>query len=428
MKYSILLVLSILIILIQTVNATNARVEAMGKNPTFFLDDATIFQNPANATLYSSALYGELGYYTQSDLTPVKRGSNHDAWTPFFGGLFDFHVDSLMPNPKVTIGGIVGRDDRNLKRLIPKWVVEHGDSVAIPGSVTDFDGFLAATTPDGSAIGAHVYVALQDGLGDGSNVQGNAHSSVLSMDLGSNFIIFGESTAEVTLGLARLQFGPERRTFLDPGLFSLWSHGRLFLEMDRVQGQLVPAYRVQVLEVPGFREDHYRLSLGYNVVIPRGLFWVGVHGFRSKSTARGLSLNAQGETVYTVPGKAAPAKDTDDLWGGTVAFGVERNVLNNWLVVRAGGQKTFAYGKCRNTSGSKVLCAADGAGNTGEGIYWTTNPAGDGTLDDYLGLGFGVNVEGKLRIDFSVAEDVFFRNPFLGEGRFISRISALYAF
>jgi hypothetical protein len=408
------------------VNATNARVESMGKNPTFFLDDATIFQNPANATLYSSALYGELGYYTQADVTPVKRGSNKDAWTPFFGGLFDFHMDSLMPNPKITVGGIVGRNDKELKRLIPKFVVASGDTVAIPGTVADVDGFLAATTLDGSAIGAHVYVALQDGMGDNGRIQGNAHTSVLSMDLGSNFIVFGESTAEVTLGLARLQYGPERRTFLDPGLFSLWSRGRMFIEMDSFQGQFVPAYLVQSMEVPGFREDHYRLSLGYNVVITRGLFWVGLDGFRTRSWASSLELDSKGDLVYTVPGsRDTPPEDTDDKWGGTLSFGIERNVLTNWFVVRAGGQKSVAYGKCRNKSGSKALCSVKGGG---DGHYWTTNPGGDGTLDDYLGLGVGINVEGKLRIDATISEDIFYRTPFQGGGRWISRISALYSF
>jgi len=48
---------------VQTTFATQSRVESMGKRPAFFLDDITIFDNPANATFYSSALMGELGLF-----------------------------------------------------------------------------------------------------------------------------------------------------------------------------------------------------------------------------------------------------------------------------------------------------------------------------------------------------------------------------
>ena len=62
------------------------------------------------------------------------------------------------------------------------------------------------------------------------------------------------------------------------------------------------------------------------------------------------------------------------------------------------------------------------------GNFFTTNPLADGTADDHVGFGFGINIEEKLKIDVTVAEDMLFRNPFQGEGRLFSRISATYSF
>ena len=41
--------------------ATFARVESMGKNTTYIMDDVSIFDNPANANLYSNYLIGGFG-------------------------------------------------------------------------------------------------------------------------------------------------------------------------------------------------------------------------------------------------------------------------------------------------------------------------------------------------------------------------------
>ena len=45
--------------------ATFARIESMGKNTTYIMDDVSIFDNPANINLYSNYLIGEFGPYTQ---------------------------------------------------------------------------------------------------------------------------------------------------------------------------------------------------------------------------------------------------------------------------------------------------------------------------------------------------------------------------
>ncbi|MDR2999704.1 MAG: hypothetical protein LBU89_00450, partial [Fibromonadaceae bacterium] len=80
---------------------------------------------------------------------------------------------------------------------------------------------------------------------------------------------------------------------------------------------------------------------------------------------------------------------------------------------------------CKNGTGRETICAVP---QGQKGNYWTTNPYGDGTLDDHLGFGVGFNIDRKLTIDASVSEDIIFRNPFAGQSRFLTRISAMYSF
>jgi hypothetical protein len=435
------LTLCLLLTLAAASFATQARVESMGKRPAFFIDDATMFDNPANATFYSSALMGELGFYNQNTLGTSHVGLSKDPLVPWFGALFKVGLSDQkdMRDPQVTIGGFFGREHSNFTRFVPRKVVISGDTIPIPQSATNFDAFLAGTMLDGSAVGAHVYVGVQDGKQDVDNPSANtakgdltpdAHVSILSMDYGVNFLVTNQTSIELTLGAARIQYGPSRKTFLDPGLFSFYSQGRLFTDIDALSGQLVTGYKLADMEVPGWEENLYNLNLGLNVVIPRGFIWVGLDGVRVKEEVGTWDKAGERDDEYLIyrePGSLEQYEtDHSDRMGGIVSFGIERNAWN-WFVFRFGGQKSFIYNTCRNNTGKATIC--DSNRPTGQKLsYWSTNPYGDGSLDDHVGIGVGLNIEDKLKIDFSLAEDVFFRNPFRGEGRFISRISSIYTF
>jgi hypothetical protein len=415
-----------ILLLAQNVFATQARVEGMGKRPAFFLDDVTMFENPANATFYPNALFGELGFYSQDTLNNKHIGINQDPYMPWFGALFKYGLsDKGLRDPQITIGGFFGREHYNFTRFVPKRIVVNRDTIAIPQSITNFDAFLAGTMLDGSAVGAHVYVGVQDGKQDDGSLEANAHVSVLAMDYGANFLITNQSSVEVTLGVARIQYGPSRKTFLDPGLFSFYSQGRLFLEMDAWSGQFITGYKVADMEVPGWREKFYNFNLGFNVIIPRGLFWMGLDGVYVHEIVSSWDRDGNSVLFYREPGMESYPEDYSKGFGGILSFGLERNVLGKFLIVRVGGQKAIMYKTCKNSSGNKAICDV-GAGNKGN--YWTTNPVSDGSLDDHVGFGIGFNLERKLKIDFTIAEDMFFRNPFQGEGRFISRVAAVYMF
>ena len=433
-----------ILILAAPLFATQARIESMGKRPAFFLDDMTIFENPANATFYSNALIGELGFYDQASrrLNAGNIGSNQDPYTPWFGALFKFGLsEKEMRDPQITVGGVFGRKHWEFMRFVPaKVITAAGDTADIPQSITNFDAFLAGTMIDGSAIGTHVYVGIQDGKFDDSKVDGgsggrihpDAHVSILAMDYGANFLITNESSVEVTLGVARIQYGPSRRSFLDPGLFSFYSQGRLFLEMDAWTGQFITGYKIADMEVPGWEENFYDINAGVNVIIPRGMAWFGVDAVRVKEfvSTWEKAEDARGNDylIYREPASKDPTKnvkDRTDKRGGVLSFGIERNIWGNWLILRTGGQKSFIYETCHNGTGKPTVCATP---KGKKGNYWTTNPMGDGSLDDHIGFGIGLNIDEKLKIDANIAEDAIFRNPFTGEGRLISRVSARYSF
>jgi len=427
--------LCIIIVLATCVFATQARVEGMGKRTAFFLDDATIFYNPANATFYSNALMGELGFWSNS------LGQLEDPLSPWFGALFRYSLskDGLR-DPQITIGGFFGRDHNEFQRFVPREVEVAGITYKIPNNVTNFDAFLAGTMLDGSAVGAHIYVAVQDGKEDDPSnnpalgeITSNAHVSILAMDYGVNFLVNNTSSMELSLGIARIQYGPSRKTFLDPGLFSFYSQGRLFLDVDALGGQLVSGYKVADMEVPGWEEINYNLNAGINKIISRGLFWFGLDAVYVKETASTWDVRTddKGEE-YLFYKDPAPKEKYDTDWsnkiGGILSFGIERNVFKDWLILRTGGQKSLIYQSCKSNSGKSTVCPAS-AGPGSRGNFWTTNPLSSGTLDDYLGIGVGINLENRLKIDATVAEDALFRNPFWkGPSHIISRIAAIYTF
>jgi len=436
------IVFCILIVLTASAFATQSRVEGMGKRSAFFLDDITMFDNPANATFYSSALMGELGFYQPGNLGPSHIGTAVDPFSPWFGALFKFGLSEKkeVRDPQITIGGFFGRDHYNFTRFVPRKVVVSGDTVPIPQSVTNFDAILAGTMIDGSAVGAHVYVGIQDGKQDADKwntdpskgeLTPDAHVSILSMDYGANFLITGKASLELTLGVARIQYGPSRKTFLDPGLFSFYSQGRLFLDVDPMSGQLVTGYKIADMEVPGWEENLYNVNLGFNVVIPKGFFWIGLDAIRVKEEVGTWDKITEEEDEYLIyrePGSQEEySTDKSDRMGGIVSFGVERNVGAKWLIFRIGGQKSFIYNTCRSPEGKTTICPS-GLNPNEKVNFWSTNPYADGTLDDHIGVGMGFNIEDRLKIDFSLSEDIFYRNPFKGGSTFISRISSVYTF
>lgn len=406
--------------------ATFARIESMGKNTTYIMDDVSIFDNPANINLYPNYLIGEFGPYTED----VAAGTNKDPQHPNFGGIFSISMgDENNPDPRLSIGGLFGRIS-DLAMYLPDAVIgEDGTKTKTPETVTNFDGFLGGTLTNGDAWGLHVYIAHQDGgtetAGGSYQVDQDAYASIVQADAGLNLQFGGNIDFEFSFGLARIQYGPDHQNFFDDGDFSFLAKSRAFFTLDALDGELVPAFSMKLIQAPGLEDKHTQAGLGINVALDRGFFWLGADFVWNKMRAHDWTFDYDtGVSLYDASDVDDPNWDERTDIGGMISFGIERNIWWDWFVIRVGGQKSILYTDCdkdEKNAGVNGICKESGN-------FFTTNPLADGTADDHVGFGFGVNIEEKLKIDVTVAEDLLFRNPFQGEGRLFSRISATYSF
>jgi hypothetical protein len=404
----------------------------------------SIFDNPANINLYPNFLIGELGHYTGPKAKGVKVGENQDPWDPWFGGIFSLDIGS---GRSLSIAGVFNRKNERLLKYLPNKVAttEHfedgtfkweGEGYSnLPQPVTNFDGFLGANL-DNVALGAHIYVAHQDGLDDDGNISPDAFASAFQADIGTNIEISSNYALEVSGGIARIQYGPSDHDLIESKLLSVFGRTRLFSRLQAINGHLIPAASLYNMNALGRDEFEFNLGMGLDAAFDRGFFWMGLNGFyNSQDAGSSWVKNSDGETLYIDYGPYDWGfGESTRLWqvGGTISFGIERNIWWDWFVIRVGGKKTIAYvdynaAKKYEMDGFNVLCPSK-KGCREDGNYFVSNPVNDGTIDDHVGFGIGINIEEKLKVDATIAEDFPFRNPFQGAGFLISRISATYSF
>jgi hypothetical protein len=183
---------------------------------------------------------------------------------------------------------------------------------------------------------------------------------------------------------------------------------RLFADAPALNGSFVPHIQANIISMP---DDNtlidFNGGLGINANIDRGFIWGGLEGFfytNPNMMIAGMTNNDV-DTVSGVP--YAPV----DRVGGKVAFGIERNVLTDWLIWRVGATKVLAYETLKG-------------GNYGS--HWVENPE-----DDHVSFGLGVNIEDRFKVDAVIAENLIytFTNLFSGNSHhFSSRISATFNF
>jgi len=413
--------------------ATFARVESMGKNSTYIMDDVSIFDNPANINLYSNYLIGGFGAYTDNNMT---AGGNVDPQHPTFGGIFSISFgEDNIPDPKFSIGGLFGRINTDLAMYLPDYVQTGKNTYAVvPETVTNFDGFLGGTFSSGDAWGLHIYIAHQDGgdLDESGTYQTNddAYASIVQLDAGLNFQTGSGTSYELSGGIARVQYGPDRHSFFDDGDFTILGKARAFFTMEAIDGELVPAASIKLAQAPGIEDKHAQAGMGINVAMDRGFFWLGLDFIWNQKKAHDWFYDKTvngGAWVYDSRDDEDPHWDKRSDVGGKISFGIERNIWWDWFVIRVGGQKAMLYTDCEVNSKNNYTDSRYGICKD-NGSFFSTNPLADGTVDDHVGFGFGINIEERLKIDVTVAEDLLFRNPFQGEGRIFSRLDATYSF
>ncbi len=411
--------------------ATFARVESMGKSATYFMDDVSIFQNPANMNIFPNFLIGEMGSYRQSKIDSTAIGEingnngqnfnnpryNRDPENSWFGGIFSYSISKNKEMgsfyPQISIGGALNRIDEELFSLVP----DFANGYAIPDPATNFDGFLGFTLANGGMIGSHIYVAMQEGanlhngqiLGGDSGISDNINIYGLRFDLGLNWPLARNIDGEVSFGFASLAYGPSD---VDPN-YSLFIKTRLFSTLEIINGELVPILNYSSIKAPGQELNDFEAGLGVNVSLDRGFFWLGVTGLWNQLDQIGMT-STNGSMRYNSYGSN---KNLVTNTGARIAFGIERNIWWDWLVLRVGGQKEISYREVQDSERTYN--------------YTYTNPVADTSPGDHVGFGLGINVEEKLKIDATVAEDVVFTagNLFSGpQHHVLSRISATYSF
>lgn len=397
--------------------ATYSRVESMGKRADFFMDDVSIFDNPANMNIFPNFLIGEMGAYRAPVLTGDAADApvNMDPANSWFGGIFSYslgkHKETPSLYPQISLGGAFNRRDEDLLALVPDSANGH----LVPEPATNFDGFLGITLANGGMLGSHIYIANQEGanLGDGSappTFDANSRIMVMRADLGANWPIARNIDAELSLGAALIGYGPQE---IDPEM-SFFLKGRAFSTLEIINGELVPMFTYNHLRAPGLEAEQYRLGSGVNVSLDRGFFWLGLQGFIDHKSSQWQNLG--GKDVYR---DHISIQTEEFMAGAIVGFGIERNVWWDWLVLRVGGQKVIAYKE------------SDGPFAGDKQSYYYTNPTGDMSANDHVGFGIGLNIEEKLKVDATLAEDVLYTggNLFSREHHhIISRISATYSF
>ncbi len=394
--------------------ATYSRVISMGNNPGFFMDDISVFRNPANVNVYPNMLMGDLGVYQEvreldyPDTDPQYEAltrNNRDPVRPFFGAILSYSLnqstDAGSQYPLFSIGAAFNRYDPLLDYLDPATdafaaVKDTTYSYNFAPPVGKVDLMSGFAFPNGGMVGFGTYLAFQkmrDDTIDNIDKETRLYKGTVGVNWPIAKVIDLEVSSSVSylsgIGTVDTGNGELMKSTVADGDISFDVDARLFSALSNLNGDFVPRIGFSFLNLDGFQVKSGSAGLGLNLNIDRGFFWAGAEGLFSNRT--------------------------DDLTsvGGRVSFGIERNVVWDWLVARTGGRKTILY-----TS-------------DGKNSYYEENPEATGMPGDLLSVGWGVNIENRLRFDFVMAEDIAytFTNLVSGNHHHLwTRISVTYSF
>jgi hypothetical protein len=393
--------------------ATDARVITMGRHDNFFMDEVSIFKNPANINIYPNMVYGSYGEYRENaadtgQFAALER-KNRDPIDPFFGSIVSYSLKQNSENrnqyPMVSLGAILNRHDEMLDYITP-------GTTEYPGSALDnlhaptgkIDLLAGYVLENGAMLGIGGYLAFQSEAGE-TDVQ--YESSLYKLNIGINVPVAKSTNLEISAGGGMLRAkGDSLGAASDkivPANNDLFARGdiRLFSALSMINGDFVPHLGVQRINL--FDEEvtytDVAAGIGLNVNIDKGFFWAGVEGLY-----KDYYMGNRGDSKTNI--------------GGRVSLGIERSIWWDWFVIRTGCQKVLFYSESIPINGEVTT-------------KWEENNPADGSDNDLVSLGFGLNVENRLRVDFVAAEDVAYTFTNIVSGpqhHLFTRVSATYSF
>jgi len=341
--------------------ATDARVASMGKHDAFFMDEESVFRNPANVSIYPNMIYGSLGKLTTEDSTPKLQD-------PFFGAIISYSTNGQSENggqyPMLSLGAVFNRYDEMLDYVTKGKPNCLDSNISLYKPVGKVDLLLGYVMQNGFMLGVGGYIAAQEKEKDGVISQ----TKVYKGNIGVNWPVAKTMDLEMSLSGGLITAIADGYELADRDKFGRFEV-RLFSALAGINGDFVPRARVDFLNLEKDNDLKINIAagLGMNLNIDKGFFWSGL------------------EFVYEQRDKDA-AEASQDV-GGRISFGIERNVIWDWLVIRTGGQKTLLVKKV-------------GADEK----EFHENASFDESLGDLIGFGFGINIENRLRIDFVANE------------------------
>jgi hypothetical protein len=417
-------------------SATNARVESMGENADYFMDDVNIWKNPADANLYPNYLLGEMGQMTgrgdSAGLSGLAR-YNSDPTKPWFGAVF---AKSFAPDgsnsgryPQFIIGGALNRDDEWLAYLPGAVQIKTNDnqtpshatytSYNLTNFPVKFDGILGFADASGNLYGLKTYLAYSDSTSGAREVQTvlNTYTLGANLPFGTQYSLEADATlgflsVDVKDSTSSSATGSQSRSYKSGMSPSFGADARLFVDARPLPIMVVPAVSFRSVSAPERTITNFRVGSGANVSLDRGFFWLGVDYFYSSD-----EVFATDPSYSIVSDSVSSTTITDN--GLRVSFGIERNIWTDWFVIRVGGQKIINFRKVDGTAKIQSYSTV------------STNPDINANDQDLVNFGFGLNIEDKLKIDVVVAKDILYTGGNLFGGpvdHVLSRISASYSF
>ncbi|MBD3419379.1 MAG: hypothetical protein GF398_04595 [Chitinivibrionales bacterium] len=399
--------------LVAHLNATDSRIIALGRHDNFFMDDYSIFRNPANISIYPNLLIGSGGYFAQEDdpeelqntANPALKRVNRDPVSPYAGGIisysFNQSTESGSQYPMFSIGAVFNRYDRFMDYLLQDTeefaeAFREDSALILPTPVGKFDVLAGWALKNGSMFGVGAYLAFQkESYG---TLPKEIESSLFRLNLGANIPVAQAIDFEASLGVGGMNLigvdtsgGTQQiKTLADIGEsdFILNADLRLFSALASINGEFVPHFGLTYIDITQYDMFEAEFGLGATINIDKGFGWAGL------------------DIIYL-------QEDNDGI-GGRISFGLERNLLWDWFLLRAGVSKKLMF-----------VETADGDGK------WIENAEADASDDDFLGIGIGFNVENRLKIDCVIAEDVFYTFTNLisaPQHHLLTRFSISYSF